>query len=118
MIDKRHNNPGRPPKLSACDKEAILRQVEVLRDTVGHFTSKRVRMSAGVRSCVSDGCVCRVMHRAGLRYRHSRRNSLLTRKDLKIRLTFARKVKRILNLEFWKCGISLYLDGVSFTHKA
>ena len=74
-------------------------------------------MSAGIGSCVSDECVCRVMHRAGLRYRHSRREGLLTRKDLKIRLAFARKVKRILNPEFWKCGISFYLDRVSFTHK-
>ena len=53
---------------------------------MGHFTSKRVRMSAGIGSCVSDECVRRVMHRAGLRYRHSRRKGLLTRKDLKIRL--------------------------------
>ena len=116
VIDKRHNNPGRPPTLSACDKRAILQQVEVLRDTVGHFASKRVRMSAGIGSCVSDECVCHIMHRAGLRYRHSRRKGLLTRKDLKIRLAFARKVKGILNPEFWKNGISFYLDGVSFTH--
>ena len=117
VIDKRHNNPGRPRKLSARDNIAILLQVEVLRDTVGHFTSKRVRMSAGIGSCVSNKCVYHVMHRAGLRYRHSRRKGPLTRKDLKIRLPFARKVKRILNPEFWKCGISFYLDGVSFTHK-
>ena len=74
-------------------------------------------MSAGVGSCVSDKCVRRVMHRTGLRYWHSRKKGLLTRKDLKIRLAFARKVKRILNPEFWKCGISFYLDGVSFMHK-
>ena len=117
VIDKRHNNPGRPPRLSARGKRAILRQVEVLRDTVGHFTSKRVRMSAGIGSRVSDECVRRVMHRAGLRYRRSGRKGLLTRNDLKIRLAFARKVKRKLIPEFWKCGISFYLDGVSFTHK-
>ena len=84
---------------------------------MGHFTSKRVRMSAGIGSCVSDECVRHLMHRAGLRYRRSRRKGLLTQKDLKLRLAFARKVKRILNPEFWKCGISFRLDGVSFTHK-
>ena len=78
VIDKRHNNPGRPPKLSAHDKRAVLRQVEVLRDTVGHLTSKRVCISAGIGSCVSDECVRCVMHRAGLRYCHSRRKGLLT----------------------------------------
>ena len=78
VIDKRHNNPGRPPKLSAHDKRAVLQQVEVLRDTVGHLTSECVFMSAGIGSCVSDECVRHVMHRAGLRYCHSRRKGLLT----------------------------------------
>ena len=53
-IDKRKSNPGRPPKLNARDKRAILRQVEVLRSSVGHFTSKHVRIQAGNGSNVAD----------------------------------------------------------------
>ena len=116
-IDKRKNNPGRPPKLSARDKRSILRQVEVLRDSVRHFISRHVRISSGIESSVSDETVSRVMRKDGLRYRHARKKGLLTRKDLKLRLAFAKKVRRKLNPDFWKHDISFYLDGVSFTHK-
>ena len=37
--------------------------------------------------------------------------------DLKRRLAFARKVKRLLPSEFWKDGVAFYLDGVSWAHK-
>lgn len=117
VIDKRKHNPGRPPKLSERDKRSIIRQVAVLRHSVGHFTSRHVRVSAGIGSRVSDETIRRVMRSDGLNYRHSRKKGLLTRKDLKSRLQFARKVRRKLNLNFWKNGVSFYLDGVSFTHK-
>ena len=117
VIDKRKQNPGRPPKLSARDKRSILRQVDVLRDSVGHFTSWHVRVSAGIASHVCDETVRRVLRNDGLRYRHARKKGLLTQKDLKLRLAFARKVRRKLNPNFWKNGISFYLYGVGFTHK-
>ena len=117
VVDKRKQNPGRPPKLSERDKRSILRQVEVLRDSVGHFTSRHVRVSAGVECRVSDETVRRVLRSSGLRYRHARKKGLLTQKDLKVRLAFARKVRRKLNPNIWKHGICFYLDGVSFTHK-
>ena len=37
--------------------------------------------------------------------------------DLKRRLTFVRKVKRLLPSEFRKDGVAFYLDGVSWAHK-
>lgn len=116
-VDKRKSTPGRPSKLSERDKRSIIRQVEVLRDSVGNFTSRHVRVSAGIESRVSDETVRRVMRSNGLRYRHARKKGLLIRKDLKSRLAFARKVRRKLNPNIWKNGISFYLDGVSFTHK-
>ena len=117
VIDKRKYNPGRLPKLSKRDKRSIIRQVEVLRHSVGHFTSRHVRVSAGIGSRVSDETVRRVMRSDGLNYRHARKKRLLTKNDLKLRLQFARKVKRKLGPNFWKQGVSFYLDGVSFTHK-
>ena len=117
VVDKRKQNPGRPPKLSERDKRSILRQVEVLRDSIGHFTSRHVRVSAGVECRVSGETVRRVLRSSGLRYRHARKKGLLTQKDLKVRLAFARKVRRKLNPNIWKHGICFYLDGVSFTHK-
>ena len=116
-VDKRKQNPGPPPKLSERDKRSILRQVEVLRNSVGHFTSRHVRVSAGVECRVSDETVRRVLRSSGLRYRHARKKGLLTQKDLKVRLAFARKARRKLNPNIWKHGICFYLDGVSFSHK-
>ena len=117
VIDKRKYDPGRPPKLSKRDKRSIIRQVEVLRHSVGHFTSRHVRVSAGTGSRVSDETVRRVMRSDGLNYRHARKKGLLTKNDLKLRLQFARKIKRKLGPNFWKQGVSFYLDMVSFTHK-
>ena len=94
VIEKRHNNPGRLPKLSARDKRSILQQVEVLRGTVGHFTSKRVCMSAGIGSCVSDECVRHEMHRAGLRYWHSRKKKPFDSKKFENQIAFCKESKK------------------------
>ena len=87
------------------------------KNSVGHFTSRHVRVSAGIGSRVSDETVRRVMRSDGLNYRYARKKELLTKNDLKVRLQFGRKVKRKLGRNFWKQGVSFYLDGVSFTHK-
>ena len=91
--------------------------MEVLRHSVGHFTSRHVHVSAGIGSRVSDETVRRVMRSDGLNYRHARKKGQLTKNDLKLRLQFARKVKYKLGPNFWKQGVSFYLNGVSFTHK-
>ena len=85
VIDKRKYNPGRPPKLSKQDKCLIIRQVEVLLHSVGHFTSRHVHVSTGIGSRGSDETVRRVMRSDGLNYRHARKKGLLTKKSFKIR---------------------------------
>jgi hypothetical protein len=115
--DKRRYNPGRPVKLNERDERAILREAERLRETEGHFTSKRVKLLAGVDENISVETVRRVFRRSGLRYCHSRKKGVLKRTDLRHRLNFARKVKRLSQEDLWKNGIGFYLDGVGFTHK-
>ena len=66
---------------------------------------------------VCDETVRRVLKKSNLRYTHSRKKGLLLRSDLRNRLTFARKVRRLVDPKIWKSGISFYLDGVGFTHK-
>ena len=39
-------------------------------------------------------------------------------KDIKKRLAFAHKQKRLLPEDFWTSSISFYLDGTSFAHKS
>ena len=41
-VDRRKFNKGRPKKLTPRDERNILRECEVLRQTAGHFTVKRV----------------------------------------------------------------------------
>ena len=115
--DKRKNNKGRPSKLTDRDKRAILRQVPILRETVGSFTTKRLRVTAGIGNQVCDKTIRRVLRSAGYGFYHSRKKGLLKKKDLKDRLQFARKVKRLLSKKFWTEGISFYLDAAGFLHK-
>ena len=59
------------------------------------------------------------MHKAGYRYLTSRKKDLLHAKDLKARHTFCQKIRRIgLTQEFWRTGISFYLDGKGFQYKS
>ena len=55
-----------------------------------------------------------MLNRHNYHYLQSRKKGLLTRKDL---VKFTRKISRRLPANFWKEGISFYLDGVAFTHK-
>ena len=54
VVDKRKRNKGRPRKLSCRDERNILRQVELLRNSIGYFTTKRIKVSAGLVGRVSD----------------------------------------------------------------
>ena len=117
IIDKRRNNKGRPPKLTARDKRNILRQVEILRRDYGYFTTKRLKVFAGVSPEISDETVRRVLRDAGFKYTHSRKKGILSRNDLQTRFEFAKTVRRRLARAVWTEGIAFYLDGVGFTHK-
>ena len=117
VIDKRRNNKGRPRKLTPRDKRNILRQVEIRRRDYGYFTTKRLKVFAGVSPEISDEKVRRLLRATGFKYTHSRKKGILSREDLKKRLEFARKVRRRLAKTVWTEGVAFYLDGVGFTHK-
>ena len=117
VIDKRKNNKGRPPKLSERDRRNILRQAEILRNDYGYFTSKRLKVFAGISADISVEAVRRVLRAANFKYSHSRKKGVLSRNDLKLRLAFAKKVKACLSQSIWTEGIGFYLDGTGFTHK-
>lgn len=57
ILDKRKHNKGRPQKLTERDKRNILRQVEILRRDYGYFTTKRLKVFAGVSADISDETV-------------------------------------------------------------
>ena len=82
------------------DKRGI-RQAKVLQEEVENFSVKRVMVGAGIPPSVSTATVRRVMRKAGLKWNHAQKKGLLTKSDLKLRLKFARKVRRKLPKDFW-----------------
>ena len=116
-VDKRKSNPGRPKKLSENDERQVKRSLLRLRETTGRFTSKRVQEESGVTH-VSNRSIRRSLNRRGYYFLQSRKKGLMTKDDLKKRLAFCRKIKRLkMNEEFWRKGVSFYLDGVGFEYK-
>ena len=93
---------GRPRKLGAREKRLLLREIPKLRKSEGKFTVKRLMQQAGVSPRnVSFRTVQRFLRSQGYKYLQARQKGLLTDKDLKKRLKFARKIKREYNDSLW-----------------
>ena len=109
---------GRPRKLSGRDERSLPRHVKYLRHKEGNFTSKRLMEVANIdNKQVSNRTVRRVLNNQGYKFVQARKKGVLTTKDLKRRLSFARLVKRSYPKELWTDHINFYLDGVSFYFK-
>ena len=100
VLDKRKQNQGRPTKPSDRQKRNILRQAKVLQEEVGNFSVKRVMVSADIPPSISTATVRRVVRNAGLKWSYAQKKGVLTKSDLKLRLRFARKVRRKLPSNF------------------
>ena len=117
-VDKRKFNKGRPRKLTANDERHIFMAINKLRSTDGSFTSPRIAETANLLDKVSMWTVRRTLNRSKYYYLQSRRKGILTVDDLKLRTQFCQKVKQMkLGPQFWREGISLYLDGKGFAYK-
>ena len=84
---------GRMSKLNLRDERSIIRSLHYARKQDGNFTSKRIKLYSGVSS-VHDRTVRRVLNKYGYHYRQTRRKGLLTENDLKLRMKFAKAIKR------------------------
>ncbi len=69
------------------------------------------------RGHVSERTVGRYLNAHGYFYLQSRKKGLMTQKDLKNRVRFARKMQRDYSANVWTREIGFYLDGVSFAYK-
>ena len=113
---KHHKNMGRPKKLSTRDKRHIMCAVATLTEVDRNFSSKRIKLEAGVGS-VSDHTVRRYLNRERLFYLQSRKKGLMSKADMRKRVKFARTMLKEYPKNVWENGISFYLDGTSFVHK-
>jgi len=115
--DQRKNNKGRPCKLTLRDERNLIRQLLICRKTTGSFTASKLRTEAGILPTVSLWTIRRVLHKHKYFYLQARKKGLLTPKDKRRRLKFARKMKKLAAENFWRKQISFYFDGTSFVHK-
>lgn len=117
LLDRRKFNKGRPRKLSDQDERRVVRSIKSLRETEGHFTSKRIQLDSATTH-VCNKTIRNCLNRNGYYYLRSRKKGLLTREDLRNRMRYCRKVKRMkLEKDFWTRQISIYVDGKGFQYK-
>ena len=108
--------PGRKSKINDRLGRHIMRTIYHLRRTEGNFTVLRIMNVAGIsRKDISPRTVRRFLNKNKIYYLQARKKGLLTEKDKKERVGFAKRMKD--DTSFWTDKISFYLDGVSFAHK-
>lgn len=111
---------GRPRHVSQRDLRTLIRTMKRLRKNNVHMTVKGLVEESGLSfQSASRRTYSRCLNQLGYSYFSARRKGILSEKDKKVRLQFARKMKKeaVRNPEFWTNEISFYLDGVSFVHK-
>ena len=115
--DKRKGNPRRPRTITGKLARLIMRQVQKYMADGESFCSKDLQVMTSTTDMMNNRTLRRELNRNGLKYLHLRKKGVLTEEDHEKRMKFARKCKRILTDDFWKYGISMYLDGVGFEWK-
>ena len=109
---------GRPRKLSLRDERSILRTSSSLRHVEGNFTSIRLMVRAGISpKHVSNRTIRRFLQREGYYFLQARKKGLLSEKDVKERLKFAKNIRKDYSTDVWKDNVDFYLDCVSFWYK-
>ena len=111
---------GRPRKISPRNTRKLLRTLKTLRSTNQNITVEKVVTSSGLDfNTASRRTFSRCLNLNGYAYLQARKKGLITEKDCKLRLQFARKMKKKLqeNPDFFKDEVAFFLDGVSFVHK-
>ena len=116
-VDGRKSGGGRPKKVSPALKRILKREVQSLSEDDAAFTSRDIQHNIGALETMCNRTVRRAMKEAGFHYLHLRKKGVLYPEDLVKRLRFAKRCKRLLPPDFWKKGISIYLDGVGFEYK-
>ena len=118
--NKKRMKPGRKRLLSKRDERCIKRALERMRKENVNFTIMELVNAAGIPyNQASYNTFVRILHAMGYACRPTRRKGILTDKDKKKRLQFAKKeLDRLLSdKDFWTKKIAFYLDGVSFIYK-
>ena len=91
-----------------------------LRANNGHATVRSIVEKSGHSfEMASRRTFSRYLNENGYGYLQARKKGLLSENDRKLRIRFARKMKRVVaqNPQFWTHEVGFCLDAVSFIHK-
>ena len=94
-IDGRYKGKGRPKLCTPQDLRSIKWQINVLRETMGTFTSNILQEEAGFNG--SNSTFQRALRRMGYDYRRTRKKCMLTRRHKLKRFKYPKKVKRLFS---------------------
>ena len=109
---------GRPKKLSLRQERLLVRTVRLLRTEEGTFSSKRLMQRCSLsEGNVSNRTIRRCLNRNGFKYLQARKKGLISYKDKRERLKFARSMRRGYSKSVWEKEIAFYLDATSFVYK-
>ncbi len=107
---------GRKRLVDERGERSLLRVLRANREKGIAFTSKRLQVESGLEY-VSNRTVRRTLNKHGYNYLQARKKGLMSRNDHTIRKSFARKMMRHYGEDFWKTGLSFYIDGTSWVFK-
>ena len=111
---------GRPRKINERDGRALIRGLQRLRAKCASISVKRIVKESGLSfELAHRRTFSRFLNEKGYGFFPARRKGILHENDRKLRLKYAREMKRQLatNSEFYVHEVAFYLDGVSFIHK-
>lgn len=115
---KKKLKSGRKKKIGERGMRRVKRSLLKLRETEGNFTIKTIAADFVDHpgTAVSTDTIRRHLNKSGYRHLVARRKGVITLKDKKERLSFAKKMRN-KTTHYWKQNIAFYLDAVSFVYK-
>ena len=112
---------GRPRKVNERSVRRLIRCLKQSRKKNINVTVKALVEESGLTlKMASRRTFSRRLNEEGYGFLQARKKGLLNDKDRKLRMKYARRIKRnclLPNPNFWKNEVAFYLDGVSFVYK-
>ena len=116
-IFKRGCSSGRPRKIDQRTERKLLRMIPYMREVDNNWRVIQLMKAAHVEH-VHRSTITRLLNDNGYRLLNARKKGLMSEKDRRARVKFAREMLRKEDSStYWISGISFYLDAVGFVYK-
>lgn len=115
-VKAKKKRSGRPVVMNQRERDRFLRKFRSMREKNPNLTVMEIAKECDI-SHVSYRTLVRTLNNAGYRCLRPRRKGILSAKDKKKRVRYARNALQKRKKSFWVEDVLMYLDGVSFVHK-